>query len=72
MQDAGSGRDDGPQIRSDGATFVARFLRGERALLARIEELSDERRRHGTPIPTPRGREAGAERRGRQLDVSRG
>jgi hypothetical protein len=42
--------------RSDGTTFVENFLKGERALLARVQELADERWRRGSPLRSAAGR----------------
>lgn len=60
---AGDGRGDDPAravTRSDGTTFVENFLKGERALLARVQELADERWRRGSPFRSATGRSGAA------------
>jgi hypothetical protein len=46
--------------RSDGTTFVENFLKGERALLARVQELADERWRRGSPFRSAAGKSRAA------------
>ena len=62
MADARTGGPNALETRSDGATFVENFLKGERALLARVKELTDERRRRGRSGRSPHEREPGARR----------